>query len=710
MADEIANKYEEFQLCKDYSVRQDGKYNAIFKNGIPTNILYRKTRVYNKIYDYKARAIDIIMKKDRISINFTVESEECETPDISGFFISIGEMEYDFIKKSHSSYQVDIPYDTINIAGKTAGVYLFFKDENGFTFKRKFLSMNGPNDKKEDYDLFYSKLKTFDNHNIFIYETWAGYISLAYREKYATDSFINQKKIEFAYKRYEKDLKEGKVKPSIVLFEKFCEKYEESARYVFERLIDDGWDNVFYILDKKSEQYKKVPKKYKKKIINKHSIKHFYEFFNAKALISTEKMNNAVDISVYSTVISKRQMLDNYYYYFLQHGVSYTYSLKNRYDFAKNSGFRQNSFVVISSEMEGEHFMEDGKFDRADLIKCGFPKYDHAYKNKDADKILIMLTSRNFEYATIRDDTENSYYYKFAKNIIECVPDELKDKVIFMPHPLINKFLEKTDLKRYIPKKLIYDDLLKHASLLITDYSSISFDAFYRGTNVIFTWIERDMVEEKQGMKIKLNDENVFGDIAYDYERLSKLIPENYLSNQREEHIKKFNKIVEFHDGKNTERFINYIYNTNPFHKEGEKYEIEDAIVTGIKKRPHTGEEIEFENIIVMVNGKKLVKNLDYELEYHNNIDVGTAQCKIRGKGIYIGNKTVNFKIMKSIRECELKTYGNQIEVSDNDILLSKEIDYICKEVDYPGIGLKKIIVKGKGKYAGSQRILIDMP
>ena len=708
MPNEITAKYKEFKLIDDFTVRQDEDYNAIFKNGKPKHILKRKTSVYNKIYDYKARAIYIEMKEDKISIEFKVESEIYENPDLNDFCINIGEEKYTFIKTT-DAYKLDIPYDRIKISGKIAGIFLYYKDENGFTFKRKMLSMTGPHNKKEDHELYYSELKTFDKHAIFVYETWAGYLSINYREKNATDSFINRKKIEYAYKKYEKDLNEGKAKPSILLFEKFCEKYEESARYVFERLIDDGWDNVFYILDKKSQHYKNVPKKYRKYIIKKHSIRHFYEYFNAKAFISTESMNHAIDTSVYNPLIRRRQMLDNYYYYFLQHGIMYTFSLKGRYDFVKNSGFRDNSFVVISSETEGRHFIEEGKFDRNDLIKCGLPKYDYTYKNEDADKILIMPTSRNFEYSVIRDDTKNSTYYNFAKNIIESVPDELKEKVILLPHPLVNKIIGKTELNKYIPEKFIYNELLKDTALLITDFSSLSYDAFYRGSNVIFAWMEKQLCMENQGIEIKISDENAFGDVAYDYEKLKELISKNYFSKQSEENIKKYNDIVEFHDGKNTERFVNYIYGTNLLHKEGERYDINDAKVTGIKNKPYTGEEIKFPSINVNLNGKKLVEKLDYDVEYHDNIDIGTAECEINGKGIYTGTKTVNFKIIKNIKETKIKLNENGLEVSMNKKPLSKDIDYISTEVDYPGICLKKIVVKGKDDYIGQKRILIDM-
>lgn len=704
--------FELFELKNGYSVRQDDEYNALFKNGKPTNILKRdNTKIYNKIFKFKPRVKSVEMKKDKISLEFIIEkTNKKNKADLKKFVIKIDYNEYPFFEKGdHGTFQVDIPYEQINTSGRIAGIYLYFEDEYGFTFQRKFLSSDGPHDKKTDHDLFYSKIKTYKNHKVFVYETWAGYLSLTYREKNVTDSVIQQKKIELAYKKYKKDFKDGKNEPSIVLFEKFCEKYEESARYVYEKLIDDGWNNVYFILDKKSKAESKIPKKYRKNIIDKYSFKHYYELFNAKAFISTETMNHLVDLSIYNPLIRRRQMLDDYYYLFLQHGVSYIYYFKARNDFRKGFGFRDNCFVAVSSEKEARHFIEDGKFDWEDLIISGMPKFDHSIQNENADRILIMPTTRNFEYSVIRDDTENSSYYKFSKNVIESVPDELEDKITYIPHPLINKVMGKTDLEKYMPDEVNYDELLKDTCLLITDYSSISYDAFYRGANVIFCWVDREMCEENTGLDVVLNEENAFGDIAYDYQTLGELISKNYNAPHSEENLNKFREIVEFHDGKNTERFIEYIYNTNIFPKGNEDFKMEDAIITGLNDYPYTGKPVTNTKINVSHNGKKLVKNLDYEIKFHDNVDVGTARCDIIGKGIYSGTKTVDFEIKKNIKKSKFNINGDDITINFENSELSEGIDYICEEVDYPGIDLKKIIFRGIGDFIGQKRILIDL-
>ena len=723
MEESISINYKEYDLEEGFSVRQSEEYNALFKNGKINVVLKPNQNVYNRIFDFQPKALSVSMKKDKVIIEFTVLSKKFKDYDLSKYHVNLGYNNYDFTKKSDNKYQVEIPYSTIDISGRSAGVYIEYIDENGFVYKKKFLAersifKRGKNkllrkaglyDEERDHDLYYSKLVYFENHSIFLYETWKGFLSLAYREINVTDDVKEQKKIKSAHKKYLSDLKAGKNVPSILLYEKFCGKYEESAKYVYERLIDDGWENVFFILSKDSEYQKDVPDKYRKNIIDKYSEKHYYEYFNAKAFITTESINHVIDLTTYNELTRRRQFLKDYYYIFLQHGVMFAYSLKGRWDFEKGGGFGDNSYVVVSSETEANHFIEDGNFDREDLIKCGLPKFDHSIQNEDADKILIMPTSRNFEYSTIRDDTQNSTYYNFSKKIIESVPDDLKDKIVFIPHPLVNAIFGKTDLEKYMPEEYSYDELLKNTRLLITDYSSISYDAFYRGSNVIFAWMEKEMCLENLGIDLKLNDDNAFADIAYDYETLNKLISENYYGSHSEENTRKYREIVEFDDGKNTDRLIDYIYDTNIFPEKAGKHDIDDAVVEGVEDRPYTGKAVGLPKLKLSCNGKKLIKDLDFKVKYQENVSIGTAKCEIHGMGIYTGVKTVTYEIKKNIKKTKAKVDGDNVTVKIGDKTLTEGEDYTIDGLDYEGVGIHKVIINGIGEYIGEKGLLIDM-
>jgi CDP-glycerol glycerophosphotransferase (TagB/SpsB family) len=178
-----------------------------------------------------------------------------------------------------------------------------------------------------------------------------------------------------------------------------------------------------------------------------------------------------------------------------------------------------------------------------------------------------MPTWRPWEINMARDNFLETSYFKMIMKIYNSVPDNLKDKVIILPHPLIVNELK--NLPKSITDTILmnvkYDDVLKQARILITDYSSIAYDSFYRGTRVIFYWEEKDFCMEQYGpsTKLMLNEQNVFGDYFYSTDGLTQSIEFNYNNPQSEEHKQKYSQIVTYHDGKNTERLIEFLKKDN---------------------------------------------------------------------------------------------------------------------------------------------------
>ena len=145
------------------------------------------------------------------------------------------------------------------------------------------------------------------------------------------------------------------------------------------------------------------------------------------------------------------------------------------------------------------------------------------------------------------------------ERIINNIPSEYKDNIILIPHPLVIEYFKNTELSKYIPENSDYwIRFLDDTKLLITDYSSISYFAFYRGSNIIFDWSDLDECMEV-GYKgaLMLNRKNVFGDIVYNEDNdLEGLIRKNMGGGKEQRYIDNYNKIVEFKDSKNSDRII----------------------------------------------------------------------------------------------------------------------------------------------------------
>lgn len=345
----------------------------------------------------------------------------------------------------------------------------------------------------------------------------------------------------------------------IYLYEKECSRYEESASVLYEKMIDAGYNNAYYIINEDNPAIERLPQKYRRNLVYKDSFKHLVYFFASKTFISTETMSHALKLRTANRTIVNKNESKKIANVFLQHGVMYMVSL----DSASRVSFRQHGLklyrVVASSELEAQHFIELGGFKREELYVTGLAKFDRCLRHEEADRIVIMPTWRRWESNLAGRSFPETGYYKMIEKIFDAIPRELQEKVVILPHPLMQKFMEKGEnrLSPYMATKT-HDEVLKDCDLLITDYSSISYDAFYRGSNVLFYWAEKEYCMEQygEGTRLMLTEELAFGDVCYRPEEITDSIMNSYGRTQRKEYVDRFRKIVEFHDGKNAERII----------------------------------------------------------------------------------------------------------------------------------------------------------
>ncbi|MCL1880251.1 MAG: CDP-glycerol glycerophosphotransferase family protein [Actinomycetia bacterium] len=345
----------------------------------------------------------------------------------------------------------------------------------------------------------------------------------------------------------------------ILLFEKNASKYEESAKVVFERMVDMGQPRIHYVISKQMAERLDVADSYRRHFIYQHSFRHYLAFFRCRMFIGTESIAHCLELRVQNPFAQHKISRGKKGYVFLQHGVMMMISL----DSPQRTSFRRDHMrgkvrVVVSSPREAQHFIDLAGFAPDELVVSGLPKFDFSYQYPDADKILVMPTWRFWEFNAIKYDTANAGYVRMIKRILEEVPEHLKDKVVVAPHPLFGKevFQHATG-----EANGSYDELLRKTRLLITDYSSISFDAFYRGANVLFYWreLEECMSHYGEPTHLMLDEHSVFGDVCLDDAELGDAIERNYSQAQAEQYIERYRQLVVHHDGCNTERLVNRV-------------------------------------------------------------------------------------------------------------------------------------------------------
>ena len=346
---------------------------------------------------------------------------------------------------------------------------------------------------------------------------------------------------------------------TILMYEKEASRFEESGSVLFEKLVDQGYRNVRYIINKGNSAIDKMSDRCRNQLIYKNTFNHLLQFFRCNKFVGTETMDHSMQLRTANRLVMKKLRDEDLTYIFLQHGVMYMVSL----DATARAGFREvkrkKDRIVVSSEAEAMHFIRLGEFKPEDLYVTGLAKFDNSFRYEDADLIMIMPTWRRWEANEALKDFENTGYYRMLMRMVDSVPDEYKDKIVIMPHPLMRQMAEEsnTTLNKYFRPDMSHDEVLRHTRMLITDYSSIAYDAFYRGANVVFCWEDMNECMAHYGdAHLMLTEYNAFGDITYNEDQRRKAFEKNYRMEQNPNHVRKYERIVAFRDGKNSERII----------------------------------------------------------------------------------------------------------------------------------------------------------
>ncbi len=347
----------------------------------------------------------------------------------------------------------------------------------------------------------------------------------------------------------------------LLMYEKNGRHYEESGRVVYEQLIDQGYKNIRFILNQSVQDQADLDPAYRAHMVRQFSFSHYLMFFRCKTFMGTEVLDHALELRCQNLFVQRKLRSTHNTHVFLQHGVMYMVPMDApERSFFQRKSMRAQVHIVVSSKKEANQFVVRGGFNLSDTILCGLPKFDRSYLNDGADKIFIMPSWRIWEFNEMRYEPSRTGYVRLIERIVEAIPEQLRDKIVIAYHPL---FEASTFLTQYSQNNPNYDVLLRDVALLITDYSSIAYDSFYRGSNVIFYGEEYDECMRHYGedTKLVLTEDEAFGPMCFDAPSLSNAIERLYGKPQDELYQQRFKQLVEFHDGKNTERLIQELQN-----------------------------------------------------------------------------------------------------------------------------------------------------
>lgn len=279
---------------------------------------------------------------------------------------------------------------------------------------------------------------------------------------------------------------------------------------------------VYYVIDKKSKDYKKVAAF--GSIIQFDSWKHYFYYCMSLVHISAHVGGcNPSD----NPIVRRLKNIIGFRDVFLPHGVSYGISEFCLEKYAKIDLF------ICSGKAEYDNVLANYGYSKNQVVYTGFPRLDGWHNIKiNPKQILLMPTWRLYlaqDPNTVFEDTE---YYKAYQNLIDS--RELQEfivnnefKLIFYLHHEMQKYAE--SFRAHCPNiEVVYNDetydiqeLLKESALLITDYSSVHFDFAYMGKPVLYYQFDKEEFWKQQYKQTNFDAEkDGFGPVANDLKQL----------------------------------------------------------------------------------------------------------------------------------------------------------------------------------------------
>lgn len=428
---------------------------------------------------------------------------------------------------------------------------------------------------KESYKkLFQKNCKYYkignEKYILFPYVAGNGNINLMFRTSEGNDGFKFRLKERLGLRFFQLFENRLRAKKIMLVYEKYCYMAQDNGYQFFRYCMENDMEKImnrkiYYVIDKKSPDYEKV-KKYKKNVVNFMSVRFIAYMLAAKLLVSSDVRSHAYAwrhrSSIIAHVIQKKKHI------FLQHGV--TAMKKVDSIFGKSHGHPTNLFVV-TSDAEYDIVNKYFGYNTNEIALTGFARWDVLEdKSKGRREILVMPTWRNWLDDVDSEEFKKSEYYKNYTTLLnsEKLDRILKDndvKLNFYIHPKFKDYIgnfnidaERVHLIPFGTQPL--NELMMECNMLITDYSSVSWDVYYMNKPVLFYQFDIDTYLNTHGSYMDM-EHDLFGDRTLDVNELIDLIEENIKNNfvMKEKYAREREKNFKFMDRNNCKRICTVI-------------------------------------------------------------------------------------------------------------------------------------------------------
>lgn len=283
----------------------------------------------------------------------------------------------------------------------------------------------------------------------------------------------------------------------------------DNAEHLFAYLRKHRRDiNAWFVVERGSPDWERLRKAGYKRLVPHGSL-----LWMALCLHATHMISSHADRYVYEPFARPGGW--SWRYIFLQHGVT-------KDDISRWLNSKTIDGIVTATKEEFASIAGDGsgyKFSTREVHLTGFPRHDRLTQLVSQEEtsprsrlLVIMPTWRQYLAGTERPGTgkrdRNAAFrdapFTGAWRSLLSAP-ELRDaasdrgwQMLFMPHPNLEQYLDDFDIPDHVARATYggtdVQGVLARAGLVVTDYSSIAFDAAFARKPVLYYQFDRDHV------------------------------------------------------------------------------------------------------------------------------------------------------------------------------------------------------------------------
>lgn len=497
-----------------YSISEYAKKRKIYETAIKVNnqyyymkfisdngifIKYKKPFLKTGVNYFNENKINFFVKADDIyrHCTFSLSFEERYSKEVIEYYIEPGETDLNL--EYHEMEKIISKPKTI------VDLFITVREQNHIVRREKIRYRTATYKK----DTYFSKKIIHDNNQEIYYLS-------------TITPFKNIKLERFSITNNQLKAMNNTTKDSNVwlIGERF-DTAQDNGIVFFNWLRANTSINAYYVIDETALDYQNI--KHNKNVIKFGSIEHFKVASKAKVLVSTHDFENILPYKPAKGFFGYENTLK----VFLQHGVL------GRKNVEYHKEFYEQPFDIFNVSSMSEKYdvvVNEMGYDKDNVFISGLSRFDNLpieKDNKKIKKILIMPTWRdwlNSDFAFENSEYLERYLGLIKNRKLNQLIEQEEIEINFYPHyraqSYFKLFLMNNDIKvQYIElgQKTVQSLLIEH-DLLITDYSSVSFDFTYMNKPVIFYHFDVERFFRK-GILRPIH-ETFLGEIIYDEKKL----------------------------------------------------------------------------------------------------------------------------------------------------------------------------------------------